>query len=298
MPNTLTETDWDTLIKRIKEGQCTPFLGAGLCYGILPLGKEIATGWAEANKYPLKDCCDLARVAQFLAVTRDPMFPKEELRRQFKKVPPPDFDNPSEPHRILASLPFPIYITTNYDDFMTQALKRERAGGDVKREYCRWNSQTRRMPSIIDAKSEITPSNPVVFHLHGHLEVPQSMVLTEDDYLDFLVAISKSTRLLPAQIQGAFGGTSLLFLGYRLADVNFRVLFRSLVSYLEKSLSRTHISVQLLPPQEDVVAGVEKDKVQEYFDNYFGDLHIRVYWGTCLEFIADLKSRWEAASRG
>jgi len=28
-----------------------------------------------------------------------------------------------EPHLLLAQMPFPVYITTNYDDFMYQALK-------------------------------------------------------------------------------------------------------------------------------------------------------------------------------
>ena len=36
-----------------------------------------------------------------------------------------------------------------------------------------------------------TPANPLVYHLHGHLEMPQSLVLTEDDYLEFLVRISR-----------------------------------------------------------------------------------------------------------
>ena len=42
-------------------------------------------------------------------------------------------------------------------------------------------------------------------------------MLTEDDYLDFLVAVSRDEELLPHQIQRALAGTSLLFVGYRLA---------------------------------------------------------------------------------
>ena len=75
MPNTLGERDWDLLLRRIKAGKCTPFLRAGACYGVLPLGSHIAQEWAEEHDYPLEDCGDLARVAQFLAVQYDPMFP-------------------------------------------------------------------------------------------------------------------------------------------------------------------------------------------------------------------------------
>jgi len=67
MPNTLEERDWELLLRRIKDGKCTPFLGAGACFGALPLGGEIAQKWAQEHEYPLEDCHDLARVAQYLA---------------------------------------------------------------------------------------------------------------------------------------------------------------------------------------------------------------------------------------
>ena len=37
----------------------------------------------------------------------------------------------------------------------------------------------------------------------------------------------------------------------------------------------------------------QKQKAQEYLHRYFGDLKIRVYWGTCQDFAQELKSRWE-----
>ena len=68
MPIALEENDWNTLLRRIKVGKCTPFLGAGACAGTLPLGSMIAQDWAKKHGYPLEDCKDLVRVAQFLAV--------------------------------------------------------------------------------------------------------------------------------------------------------------------------------------------------------------------------------------
>jgi hypothetical protein len=304
MPNTLEERDWNLLLRRIKAGKCTPFLGAGACFGVLPLGSDIAQKWAEKHEYPLEDCHDLARVAQYLAVTEDPMTPKEIIAGWIKNVPPPNFTEPDEPHGILADLPLPVYITTNYDDFMVEALKSRNK--DPKQELCRWNKFVKKLPSIFDSESDFnsTPANPVVFHLHGHTKVPESLVLTEDDYLDFLVAISKDQvtmskhqRLLPARIEQAFAGASLLFLGYRIADWDFRVLFRILVSYMEISTKRAHVSVQLVPG-EDRLSKSEKEKAQEYLDRYFDELKIRVYWGTCHEFAEELRKRWEAFDRG
>ncbi len=297
MPNTLGDNDWDLLLRRIEEGKCTPFLGAGACYGALPLGGDVAQEWAKEKGYPLEDAYDLARVAQFLAVTEDPMSPKERIRKRFKNVAPPDFSAADEPHGILADLPLPVYMTTNYDDFMIQALKSRNK--KPRQELCRWNKVVEKEPSVFDPPAVFEPdlTNPVVFHLHGHNGVPESLVLTEDDYLDFLVSISKDQDLLPTRIQRALTGASLLFLGYRIADWDFRVIFRSIVGYLERSISRAHVSVQLVPVGKQATEE-QKAKAQNYLDRYFGELKIRVYWGTCREFAAELRQRWEASSHG
>jgi len=290
MSNTLQEKDWDTLLRRIKIGKCTPFLGAGACYGALPLGSDIARDWAGKHNYPLKDCDDLTRVAQFLAVDRgDPMFPKEEILNLFRDVESPDFEEPDETHGVLADLPLPVYMTTNYDDFMVQALRSRRK--DPKRELCQWNRYVKDQPSIFETEPGFnpTPANPVVFHLHGHNEVPESLVLTEDDYMDFLVNISRDQALLPPRIQRALTGASLLFIGYRLADWSFRVLFRGLVSSMEASLRRISVAVQLPPDDQNV---------QNYLADYFGNINVKVYWGTAREFAAELRGHWRRFRNG
>src|SRR5437660_11569846 len=115
--STLNKADWDLLVGRIKDGKCTPFLGAGACAGVLPLAREIAQKWADEYDYPLSDTTNLIQVAQFLAVqTQESRFPKDLLKRNTGNLAP-DFDRPTEIHSVLAGLPMPIYITTNYDDF-------------------------------------------------------------------------------------------------------------------------------------------------------------------------------------
>jgi hypothetical protein len=245
----------------------------------------------------------LARVAQFLAVTTgDGMFPKEDIVERLKDTPPPDFTKPDEPHDILADLPLPIYITTNYDDFMAQALKSRNK--NPRQELCQWNDDVKKLlkgkPSVFNKSSDlpdIDAKNPVVFHLHGHLDIAESLVLTEDDYLDFLVSISRNDELIPPRIQESMTGTTLLFLGYKLADWDFRVLFRSMVNYLKKSTSRSHVSVQLITVG-DVNSPEEVEKAQKYLDRYFDRHEIHMYWGSCCDFAAELKTRWEASGYG
>ena len=193
----LDDRDWRTLLRRIKDGKCTPFLGAGVSHPPLPLGSEIAEEWATKHQYPLDDRWDLARVAQYVAIKLgDQLIPKEDIADVIRNVKAPDFSNGDEPVSVLAQLPLPVYITTNYDDFMYSALKAK--AKDPKRALCRWNTMLQGEESVFESGSgyDPTPANPVVFHLHGHYETEESLVLTEDDYLNFLVNVSIELRII------------------------------------------------------------------------------------------------------
>ncbi|MFK7847424.1 MAG: SIR2 family protein [Rhodothermales bacterium] len=288
----LEDREWELLLRRIRDGKCTPFLGAGACYGILPLGSDIARAWAKEYDYPMDDVYDLPRVAQYLSVQYDSMYPKEELIKDYfsgEKIP--NFKDPDEPHGILADLPLPVYLTTNYDNFMVKAL--ESAGKKPVREYCRWNEAIKFNPSIFEnAGYEPDPHNPVVFHLHGLDKVPESLVLTDDDYLDYLINISRDQNVLPHLIQRAMAGSSLLFIGYSLEDWTFRVLFRGLVNATESALRRISVAVQLPPDAPESTQRL----IQKYRNMYFDKIDIRIHWGTARNFVEELRARWKTFS--
>jgi hypothetical protein len=288
----LTEEDWTVLVQRIKLKKCTPFLGAGACHGVLPLGGEIAQEWAKEHGYPLEDSSDLPKVSQFLAVKLDPMIPKDLIVEKFTKLfeagKSPDFTDPLEPHRVLASLSLPVYITTNYDDFLARALKNQLR--DVESELCRWNKAIEQVDSIFDKEPGYSPTvaRPLVFHLHGRIPTAESLVLTEDDFLDFLVNISNAQQLLPSPIEKALKSTSLLFIGYRIGDLNLRVLLQGFRRVLEKAVKYTHVAV-MLPPASAKESS--QDEVQAYLTKYYKDIDVRVYWGTVRGFLSELKAR-------
>jgi len=274
--------NWDRLVSRIAEGKCTPFLGAGVAAGTLPLGGDIAERWADEYGYPFDDKRNLPRVAQFVAVREDPMTPKELICRELKQSAAPNSTDVDEPHGQLAELPLAIFVTTNYDGTLFDALRAR--GKRPRREICRWNSSPvlADVPRVLEPDFVPTADNPVVFHLHGHYDVPESIVLTEDDYLDFLVAVSRDDGLLPHQIQKALAGASLLFVGYALADWNFRVLHRGLVMAREQSLRRFSVNVQLQPDDE---------ASRDYLEQYFGAMNVQVHWGTAHDFARELRER-------
>lgn len=295
--SSLNERDWKLLLKRIADGKCTPIIGSSINQKYIPGRQAIAASWVSEFGYPLPDNSDLARVAQYLAVEYDPYFPKEELQKQLESVETPDFDSPNQPHAILADLQLPIYITTNYDNFMIDALS-QRGKKDPRRELCRWNPYLLRShPSVLETGFKPTPANPLVYHLHGQFESPESLVLTEDDYLDFLVNISSNEYELPSRIQRTLTDSSLLFIGFRPEDWDFRVLFRGLVAAAEEGLRRISVTVQLPPLPENSAAAQEKS--QRYLNNYFdqNDRQMRVYWGSTEDFLAELNQRWKAIEK-
>jgi hypothetical protein len=294
--------EFEMLLQRIKTGRCTPFLGAGACYGTLPLGSDLAHQWAIEYSFPMEeDSRNLTSVAQYLALRYDAMFPKEKIVEMFIEMSEegkfPNFNDPDEPHRVLASLPLPVYITTNYDDFMLRALVR-RGDRNPRRELCRWNSATKTAPSSFDSGYVPSVAEPVVFHLHGYshiddgygkkIRAPESLVLTEDDYLDFINNLANSPEIIPPPIQKALTETSLLFVGYRLADTNFRALLRGLTRFMEKGLLRRHMAV-MLPPRGTEAA---QAKAQDYLTRYFKNMEITIYWGTAAEFAQKLRTAW------
>jgi hypothetical protein len=299
--NEVPFVDWDTLVLRLNRGACTPFIGAGASAGFLPLARALSEELAAEYGYPLADRSDLARVSEFVAVTKkDGMIPKEKIAERMQNVTRPNFSDTDEIHRVLADLNLPIYLTTNYDDFMFQALRFTHK--DARREVCRWNRLLEQHASNFDLGFDPTPASPVVFHLHGHADLPQSMVVTEDDYLDFLVNTSKDLAvcptgvqqkaLLPLRIRSAITNTTLLFVGYRLADLNFRVILRGLLGSLEQSTRRLSIAVQLKPEGDTGSSQEEIEKIQDYLERYFDwTLNLQVYWGPAHQFGRELRQR-------
>jgi hypothetical protein len=196
---------------------------------------------------------------------------------------PPNFTAPDDPHGVLASLNLPVYLTTNYDDFMFRALRA--AEKDPRREVCRWHSGLSKIPSVFETEPTYRPSpaNPLVFHLHGYDKEPDSIVLTEDDYLKFMINLARDPALLPPLVQAAISASTLLFVGYRLADWNFRVLFQMLrpdpltsVLLFSFRLGLTNLHLRR----------------RSNIDEYYGAMNLKMFWGTAREFSSELRRRW------
>jgi len=311
---------WPALLRSIRKGQCTPILGPGLLESLIGSTRDIARRWAEEFRYPLAPHAreDLPQVAQYLSVNQDKNFPRDELgdylrgeiQKQYRDDLPESLRNgsaalddllntvgakrraanPANVYRVLAGLPFPIYMTTSPDNLLVEALKA--AGKDPQIELCPWNEYIEQAGSLAETQPDYrpTPDKPLVYYLFGRLNEPDSLVLTEDDYFDYLIGVTSNKDLIPSAVRRKLADTALLFLGFQLDDWNFRILYRSIMGQEGRGRrSRyAHIAAQIDPEGGRIL---EPKRARKYLEDYFQDADISIYWGSADDFIADLHKR-------
>jgi len=134
---------------------------------------------------------------------------------------------------------------------------------------------------VLDSDYQPSKDEPLVYHLHGSDDYPGSLVLTEDDYMEFLVAISQNVGRgadpIPRRIRQAMADSSLVLLGYGLQNWDFRVLFWGLIK--PRPLQHTSVSIQLVP------SDIEKN----YLQKYLSEFEFMVYWGNIRQYTQELR---------
>jgi hypothetical protein len=299
---TFSDEQWEGLLREIDQGECIPFIGPEAYDPWIPPSVERARKWAEANNYPLEDSHVLAKVAQYLAINNPnkDLYPKTVLSQELRKVRTPNFaskEYENTPYAVLADLPFSIYITTNYDYFMEEALKSKNR--KPVSEFCRWNSDLVKYTEDIGLESklkrseyEATRDNPLVYHLHGVIDHEQSMVLTERDYIAFVIELNKQDEklMLPALLRTALARTKILFIGYSLEDITFRVIFQG-INMLLKSYRPVSFAVQLPPTFK--TSPDRQELALKYLSSYTSNMfNMVVCWSDTKKFIEELRIRW------
>ncbi len=301
----LDQQTWVTLVDTVIDGECTPFLGAGISAPYVPTGKELSMALAEESEYPLDDSTNLARVAQFItSYRRNPSYVKRRICERIRDAQDAAADTlgtePPRNHLLLADLGLPLYVTTNYDHYLTQALQRV---GDLRPavDICRWNDQ------LVDElpryrRAEPSPGSPAVFHMHGHMSQQNSILVTEDDYIDFTVSLAQRTSrdpVIPHFVRRALGNSCLLFVGYSLEDWNFRVMMRHLMKQQKLQPHRQYGSLSIQLSDEDMPPE-RRARAEKFLEVYLSASQIDVHWGHVGPFLEELSSRVAAArlSRG
>jgi hypothetical protein len=306
-----------SLTRAIKERTCTALIGQGMVETLIGSRRDIALRWADEHKYPLSpyDREDFPRVAQYIVTELDPdyltgalrdalrltiteYYPDRvgrelleagswdpaQLQRAMELVSEAHWnpENPG-PYQYLAQLRLPIYINTNYGDLLATALRK--AGANPVSRLAPWNSAIPEERWQYDG--EPTPDQPLIYHLFGHYDEPASLVLAEDDYFDYLINMTRYSDKVPKRVRSALSSTALIFLGFRLDDWAFRVLFRLIWGQAGSSMlqRKSHAAVQIEPDEGRIV---DAGRARSYLMDYFQKGHVTLYWGGAEDFLREL----------
>lgn len=217
-----------------------------------------------------------------------------------------------DPLRLFAQLPISIYITTSYFTFMERALKKEGkqpitqywswSGGDTgtRVEYLPDPDCDPPVPLVQPRDCVPTVMRPVVYHLFGIEDIAKTLIMSEDDYMNFLMNASEDIRssdLIPSSLREALSDKRLLLMGYNLRDWDFRALFRFVSKFRERD-PRTltpSIAVQIKPSLEKKDL---EEKSLQYLEKFFNDYKFNVKWIDKKQFVYELFDAWNKLVKG
>ena len=312
------------LIKSINREKCMPIIGPGVVETLLDSQRNIARAWAASHNFPMEphNRDDLPQVAQYLTVSQGGTIATEweledyltqALINRFRRTALQDWSddevqgksldelirkvghyiwdqNPEDPLLTLAQWPVKIYINTLPGNLLVEALRR--VDKKPRIEICRWKDSLASDKGIAELDPDYEPSveEPLVYHLFGRFDEDDSLVITEDDYFDFLIGSTSNKDMIPPTVRESFVNSALLFLGFYIEDWNFRVLFRSIVNAPGISLAKryAHVAAQIAPSEGRLL---DPRRAQSYLLEAFSANQVNIYWGSINEFTAEIQSK-------
>jgi SIR2-like protein len=121
----------------------------------------------------------------------------------------------------LTALPFPLIITTNFDTLIEKALQKNDKDPFV---------------GVYSPKQEPTANfrdwsvdRPFLLKIHGSLSQRDSLVVTDEDYIQFVLRMRDQLIFdpIPDAFRYHLTRSTNLFIGYSLMDYNLRLLFKT-----------------------------------------------------------------------
>jgi Bacterial transcriptional activator domain/SIR2-like domain len=234
--------------RALRAGRLVLVLGAGINDGDngdrYPRPDDVAAYLAERFDWP-EERRELARVAQFVAVTKGPGPLYDELHELLVA------DHQTAPlHDRLAELPSllrehgaqqPIIATTNYDHALERALVNAGETFDTLSYVATGRDRGKFIHATADGPTTLIElpntyadlpvgNRLIVVKLHGQVDPDpgrehESFVVSEDDYIGYL-AQTEITSVLPVTLAAKLRRSHFLFLGYPLRDWTLRVFLQ------------------------------------------------------------------------
>jgi hypothetical protein len=278
------EDDWKTIIHTISRKNCILMLGPEASPGKVnenghtkPLTGILANELAEKIKAKIEarkiDPDDLLQVAHYYCMEEG----RNGLEAKVERFYEEHLQLTGDFHKDLAALPFYFTVTSCPDRMFYNAL-RETGREPVSRGY-NFRGAASEMVTMgsIDA--------PLLFNLYGCIDEPESLVLTENDLLDFLIAVVSGNPPLPKNVVSELhdSNKSFLFLGFGFKQWYLRVLLHVLKGDKKQAHS---FALEEFPQGEK-----EFQRTILFFQE--GDCKIHIYNKELKSFVKELRERYE-----
>lgn len=277
----MNKLEWIKLKRDFDEARCVLMIGPNLAGiekdgEVVPMVEELSNYLAdfldqEGIDYDQDAKRNLPYIAlRFFSIKGARRVDLEDLSKDFiqqhsKKIP--------DTYLALAKLPFHIIINTNPDDYMEQAMRRE--GKQPQSLYYNFRRDT----EISIDFDKINAENPLIYNLFGSLNKTESLVLTEEDQLEFTRNVVKDDPRIPEEILGQFDDRkTYLFFGFNLENWQFRLLLDGLKlkdenTTLSPRASRFPVSAMTKTFYEERFSFQFIDKEAE---DFLGELQVQV----------------------
>jgi hypothetical protein len=181
------------------------------------LSQKLARDCNLSGRFPSEDPSDLQRVALYYEIARSRHQLVDALTAAVQTG-----KRPSPMLRALAELGFPLVITTNYDRLFESAL----VGVGKQPRVAVYKPS----PEPTDDYRDPTVESPIVYKIHGDILNADTIVITDEDYIQFVLRMSDKEPYdpVPLTLKYYLTGWTTLFVGYSLLDYNLRLLFKTL----------------------------------------------------------------------
>jgi hypothetical protein len=253
----------ERLIEAAQQRNLVPLLGAGISRqakkGAFPNWRELLDfliSRAQAKKYIKKaegnEMNRLLDKGQYLMVAEQLRYnlPTDEYTSLLKEAFNPVGAEPTEIHKALFRLNAPLILTTNYDLLIEDAYAKV-YGKNA-------NVYTYRSSAEVQQSLQIRQltDRPIIFKLHGSIDEPSSIILTEQDYRRLIYQETGYRTVLSA----VFVTHVVLMLGFSFSDRELTLMLETLRVSLKSQSSPDYI---FLP--EDAAGEVESRRFREDF---------------------------------
>lgn len=243
-----------------------------------PIGGQLSELLAKECSYPAdQDKWNLQRVSWYYEWQSG--F-RSELVREVREAVHKDRE-PSPILRGLARLGFPIVITTNYDQLYEQAIaqiSQPSAGAAANFDKCVYSPKSTIRTK--DCEAEPASARPYLLKIHGDLDQPESIVITDEDYIQFVLRMGDKHPYHPVgkNVLTHLIKWPTLFIGYRLVDYNLRLLFKTLRWKMDRANIPASYAVDMKP---DVLirASLENQQIVSFIERNLWDFVPDLYRG-------------------